>query len=32
VGLFARTLLSQGEIGFARLEKVLPAALQRSQT
>ena len=32
VGLFARTLLSQGEIGCARLEKVLPAALQRSQT
>lgn len=31
VGLFARTLLSQGEIGFARLEKILPAALQRSQ-
>jgi hypothetical protein len=31
VGLFARTLLSHGEIGFARLEKVLPATLQRSQ-
>ena len=31
LGLFARTLLSQGEIGFARLEKVFPAALQRSQ-
>ena len=32
LGLFARTLLSQGEIGFARLAKVLPAAMQRSQT
>ena len=31
LGLFARTLLKQGEIGFARLEKVLFAALQRSQ-
>lgn len=31
-GLFARTLLSQGEIGFARLAKLLPAALQRSQS
>jgi len=31
VGLFARTLLSQGEIGFPRLEKILSATLQRSQ-
>ncbi len=31
VGLFARTLLSQGEIGFSRLAKILSAALQRSQ-
>ncbi len=32
VGLFARTILSQGEIGLSRLEKILPAALQRSQS
>ena len=32
VGLFARTLLSQGEIGFSRLEKRLSAAMQRSQS
>lgn len=31
IGLFVRTLLSQGEIGFSRLAKILPAALQRSQ-
>jgi hypothetical protein len=30
VGLFARTLLSQGEVGFARLEKVLSATMHRS--
>lgn len=32
LGLFARTLLSQGEIGFSRLEKILPAVLQGSQS
>ena len=31
IGLFVRTLLSQGEIGLSRLAKILPAALQRSQ-
>jgi len=32
IGFFARILLSQGEIGFDRLEKIMSAASQRSQS